>query len=518
MGLCVSREAGARKGRVQATMRASGQSGHKPVTKHKNKEGNKRFGAICALGVFALLLGAATALGAAWDGGAGGGVAPSRWLAEQRRLNQQFVEWFKDQRYAESAELAESILRRAEEQYGHEAAELAGPLTNLATVQRVQGEYRDALFHYERNIAIVERNLGYDSTELINPLHGMARTFLRMGDAEAAVEPLARALRVTHSNTGIYSLEQGRTRDLLSELSLVEGDLEQANLHQRVQVRAHERRYGPNDRRIVPALYKIGEWYERTRQTGLQRQSYAHADRIIQAAEGEDSVDRVEALRGQAASFVRESRREKAEEFFRRALSILRSHPMQDLLAQAKLLIDIGDARTIFNRSPTARESYREAWDLLSGGDDALDARAELLQYPVIPLRSVGLPVRVPRKLKDTSRYDSQPRAGSVALQFTLEPDGKVSDARVIESEPPGMIDDLAVTLISNARFRPQMRDGEPVRVEGIIYRHRFRWHQRLEAEPPEGSPVPSDAPDEERPIEYPGANSAPPAAPAGAY
>ncbi len=467
------------------------------------------------LGVFALLLCAAPALGAAQDGGATGEAAPIHWLMEQRRLNQQFVEWFKDQCYAESAALAESILRRAEEQYGHDAAELAGPLINLATASRVQGEYGDALFHYERNIAIVERNLGYDSPELINPLHGMARTFLRMGDAQAAVEPLARALRVTHSNTGIYSLEQGPTRDLLSELSLDEGDLEQANLHQRIQVRAHERRYGPNDLRIVPSLYKLGEWYERTRQTGLQRDSYAAADRIIQAAEGEDSVDRVKALRGQAKSFVRESRREKAEEFFARALSILRSHPMQNLLAQARLLIDIGDTHTLFNRSPTARENYREAWDLLSADDDALDARAELLQYPVTPLRNLSLPVQMPRKLSHPSRYDSRPRAGSVVLQLTLEPDGRVSDVQVIESDPPGMIDDLAATLISKARFRPQMRDGEPVRAEGVIYRHRFRWYQQLGDESAEGSPVPSDPPDEERPIEYPGANPAPPA---GAY
>lgn len=457
------------------------------------------------LELIALVLLAAPAPAAAQDAGATGGQVSTGWLTEQRRLNQQFVELFRDQRYAEGEELAESILQRAEEQYGHEAAELAGPLINLATVQRVQGDYSDALFHYERNLAIVERKLGYDSPELINPLHGMARTFLRMGDAAAAVEPLARALRVTHSNTGIYSLEQGRTRDLLSELSLTEGDLEQANLHQRVQVRSHERRYGRNDVRIVPALYKIGEWYERTRQTGLQRESYAAADRIIQAADGENSPDRVKALRGQATSFLRESRRDKAEEFFRRALSILRAHPMQDILAQARLLIDIGDAHTMFNRSPTARENYREAWDLLSAADDALDLRAELLQYPVIPLRKARLPVQVPREMKNPSRYDTQPRAGSVALQLTLEPDGRVSNAQVTESNPPGLIDELVVALIRDARFRPQMRNGEPVRSEGVIYRHRFRWYKRLEAKSPAEVPAPAGAEEEERPIEYPG-------------
>ena len=427
------------------------------------------------------------------------------WLTEQRRMNQRFVEVFREQRYVEGEELADSLVRRAEERYGYDAVELLAPLINLATVQRVQGRYSDALFHYQRSIAIVERQLGYDALELLNPLHGMARTFMRMGDHEAVQEPLSRALRVTHANSGIYSLEQGRTRDLLSELSLAEGDLEQANLHQRIQVRAHERRYGRRDPRIVPALYKLGEWYERTRQTGLQRNSYAVADRIIQEANGEDSLDRVRALRGQASSFRKEARRQKAEEFFLRALSIVRAHPIQDILQQAKLLIDIGDTHTIFNRLPMARDNYREAWDLLSVDDEGLDMRAELLQHPVIPLRSVRLPVQIPREITNPSRYESQPKAGSVILQLTLEPNGSVSDAKVLESDPSGLIDNIVVSLIKGAKFRPQLRDGEPVRVEDVIYRHRFRWYKRREADTATDIKAPSEPAEKERPIEYPG-------------
>ena len=428
------------------------------------------------------------------------------WLSEQRRINQRFVELFRERRYEEGEELGRTLLRRAEEHYGFDSTKLLAPLINLATVQRVQGRYSDALFHYERHIAIVERKLGYDALELVNPLHGVTRTYLRMGDYEAAIEPLARALRVTHANSGIYSLEQGPTRDLLSELALSEGDLEQANLHQRIQLRAHERRYGPGDLRIVPALYKLGEWYERTRQTGLQRQAYAAADRIIQTASGEHSLERVKALRGQASSFVRESRREKAEEFFRRALNIVRTHPIQDILQQARLLIDIGDTLTIFNRQPRAQENYREAWKLLSADDEALDMRAELLQHPVIPLRSPRLPVQIPREMSDPSRYESQPRAGSVVLQMTIEADGTVSGAQVMESDPSGMIDEIVVALIKGAKFRPQMRDGEPVRAEGVIYRHRFRWYKRRDPEPAGDTPAPAEPVDEERPLEVPGA------------
>lgn len=453
--------------------------------------------------LLALGVPAAFALGMAPGDAADGNGA---WLAEQRGMNQRFVELFRERRYEEGEELARSLLLRAEENYGYDATELLAPLINLATVQRVRGRYADALFHYERHIAIAGRRLGYDALELINPLHGIARTHIRMGDYDAAVEPLARALRITHANSGIYSLEQGATRDLLSDLALAEGDLEQANLHQRVQVRAHERRYGPGDLRTVPSLYKLGEWYERTRQTSLQRRAYAAADRIIQSASGEDSLERVQALRGQASSFLSESRREKAEEFFRRALSIVRAHPIQDILQQARLLIDIGDTHTIFNRQPNARETYREAWELLSADDEALDLRAELLQHPVIPLRSARLPVQVPREMSNASRYESQPRAGSVVLQLTIEQNGTVSGAQVMESEPSGMIDEVVVAMIKGAKFRPQMRDGEPVRAEDVIYRHRFRWYKRRDPEPAGDMPAPSEPVDEERPLEVPGA------------
>ena len=455
--------------------------------------------------LFALLAAAPGAFGqpAQADGAAADGGA---WLDEQKRINQRFVELFRERRYEEGEELGVSLLRRAEEQYGYDATELLAPLINLATVQRVQGRYTEALFHYEKHLAIVERRLGYDSLELISPLHGSARTYLRMGDHEAAMKSLGRALRVTHANTGIYSLEQGATRDLLSELSLADGDLEQANLHQRVQVRAHERRYGPSDQRMVPALYKLGEWYERTRQTALQRRAYQAADRIIQAENGEDSLERVQALRGQASSFLGESRREKAEEFFQRALNIVRAHPIQDVFKQAELLIEIGDTLTIFKRPPSARENYREAWELLSVDDDALDRRAELLQYPVIPLRSARLPVQVPREMPRPERYEPQPRAGSVVLQLTIEADGTVSGAEVMESDPAGMIDDIVASLIKGAIFRPQMRDGEPVRAEDVIYRHRFRWYQRRDPAPtgdPSGQSEPEDA---DKPLAVPGA------------
>ena len=78
-----------------------------------------------------------------------------------------------------------------------------------------------------------------------------------------------------------------------------------------------------------------------------------------------------------------------------------------------------------------------------------------------------------------------------------------------MESDQPGMIDDIAVALIKGAKFRPQMRDGEPVRVEDVIYRHRFRWYQKREPESGEDLPVPSEPVDEERPLEAPGAESA---------
>ncbi|MES9939651.1 MAG: energy transducer TonB [Candidatus Thiodiazotropha sp. 6PLUC2] len=52
---------------------------------------------------------------------------------------------------------------------------------------------------------------------------------------------------------------------------------------------------------------------------------------------------------------------------------------------------------------------------------------------------------------------------GKVVLRFTINPDGSVSDAEVVESDPPGYFEQSALRAISRWQFHPKVVDGEAV-------------------------------------------------------
>jgi protein TonB len=52
---------------------------------------------------------------------------------------------------------------------------------------------------------------------------------------------------------------------------------------------------------------------------------------------------------------------------------------------------------------------------------------------------------------------------GKVVLRFTINPDGSVSDAEVIEADPPGYFEQSALRAISRWQFHPKVVDGNAV-------------------------------------------------------
>lgn len=54
---------------------------------------------------------------------------------------------------------------------------------------------------------------------------------------------------------------------------------------------------------------------------------------------------------------------------------------------------------------------------------------------------------------------------GSIAVKYDVGPDGRVTNARIVESDPP-YIFDQAVSILDSWKFRPKCEDGEPVSEE----------------------------------------------------
>ena len=73
----------------------------------------------------------------------------------------------------------------------------------------------------------------------------------------------------------------------------------------------------------------------------------------------------------------------------------------------------------------------------------------------VIPV--VRVPPTYPRRAKQ-ARIE-----GWVTMEVLIRPDGTVSGAKVMESDPPRLFDDAAITAMERWKFRPKMVDGNPV-------------------------------------------------------
>lgn len=52
---------------------------------------------------------------------------------------------------------------------------------------------------------------------------------------------------------------------------------------------------------------------------------------------------------------------------------------------------------------------------------------------------------------------------GSVTMEVLIRPDGTVSNAKVMESNPPKIFDRAAITAMRKWKFRPKIVDGNPV-------------------------------------------------------
>lgn len=57
---------------------------------------------------------------------------------------------------------------------------------------------------------------------------------------------------------------------------------------------------------------------------------------------------------------------------------------------------------------------------------------------------------------------------GMVKLEITVNPDGTVRSARVLESRPRGVFESAAVSSVLKWKFKPKIEDGKPIEFKGI--------------------------------------------------
>jgi protein TonB len=54
-------------------------------------------------------------------------------------------------------------------------------------------------------------------------------------------------------------------------------------------------------------------------------------------------------------------------------------------------------------------------------------------------------------------------QSGYATVEFTVNPDGSVSNAHVINANPPRVFNSAAIQAVSRSKFKPALKDGQPV-------------------------------------------------------
>jgi cell division septation protein DedD len=114
------------------------------------------------------------------------------------KLNDEVINLYYQERYAEAAKVAEKALKVAEKSLGPEHLQVATFQNNLAIVYYAQGKYAEAGALYNRALSITENALGPTHPRVVTVSESMAECYKKLGRVGEA-EILERQARIIRS-------------------------------------------------------------------------------------------------------------------------------------------------------------------------------------------------------------------------------------------------------------------------------------------------------------------------------
>lgn len=359
----------------------------------------------------------------------------------------------------ESALQAAALLREIHEaRYGADSYEVLPWLRLHAEAFARLERHEDAQRAYERAVALTERYEGPFSFRLVELLMSQAQTLVELREMEAAESVMMRAKFITHRRLGINNLEQVPIVRSLSNLYLSTYAGEKAEREQQFLLRLYERNYGDTPA-LAEGLYEYADYYMTIGDYQAAIPVYRRALEVLEQAYGENDLRLVEPLRGIANAHIRrDSRRGEAEDALERVVRLYEQEENADVYDHALSLRDLGDWHMRTGDTGAAIEAYARAWDLLVEVDGNEGRARRLLGEPE------ELDYISPPNVYDS--YERRPFLSAdryLETSFTVKPDGRVTDAVVLDGTAGRRTEFESLRALRMARFRPAFADGEPV-------------------------------------------------------
>lgn len=384
------------------------------------------------------------------------------------------------------------------------ADEFTDPLDGVEQ-QLAAEEFDEALSWLAQRLNDIEAESHRFDPGLVRPLTLLGDAQAGLGNYDQALEHYQRALHLSRINGGLNTPDQVEIVYREANAMKALGAYQEANDREEYAYHILTRAHDPTDEALLPGIYHLARWYERTSNVFAARALYEQATQIIEANDKLDTAAAIPALQGIAKTYRMErfpplyasqvdphessvvvSRTQRqsvsvnsfstGESALQRIVRIRQSQQPVNRIALASSVLDLADWYTLFDKTPRAEALYGHAWELMSEVEDfdvaSYFAEPELLYFPAPDNPST--PPAEKRGERST---------GYVEVAFNVTDDGYVRDLDTVASQPEGLMDFRVRKSLRIARYRPMLVDGIPVRKDRFTYRHEFPFYPERDSE-----------------------------------
>lgn len=384
--------------------------------------------------------------------------------------------------------------------------EAADPLAGIE--RQIQSEeYLPAIRDLEQRIESIEAITHSYDPRLIRPLTLLGDAQAGLGQHEPALRQYQRALHLSRVNQGLNTPEQVEIVYREANTYKALGDYQQANDREEYAYHVLNRAHDPTDEDLLPGIYHLAEWYERTSNVFAARALYEQAVDIISAHGKLDTPEAIPALEGIATSYRMErfppnymmanlenpqasvleanampqqisvNNFPEGEAALQRIVRIRQAQADEDPIGLARAVLELADWYTLFDKMRRAEPLYAHAWEIMAGVESfdvvGYFAEPELLYFP-----APGNPEPPPADER------GERTTGFVEVAFDVTNDGYVRGLQTVGSEPDGLMDFRVRKSLRVTRYRPVLVDGVPISKEAHTFRHEFPYYPERESEP----------------------------------
>ncbi|MEJ2130685.1 MAG: energy transducer TonB, partial [Gammaproteobacteria bacterium] len=160
------------------------------------------------------------------------------------------------------------------------------------------------------------------------------------------------------------------------------------------------------------------------------------------------------------------------ERALKRAVLIYQKAEGVEPASLVKSILDLADWYLLFEKWGRAFETYAIAREVALASPTTAARMDEYFGDP--------RPLYFPLPQPGMAPY-SEKKSGHIDVEYDVSDRGEVTDVRVTDAQPPGILDYRMRRYVRMARFRPRFEEGTPVPATALAYRHRFVYTEREE-------------------------------------